>query len=96
MASGYELLAQREYEQSLAPVKDVYNHFGISNHAADPVYKSAPEPYHQAGFPVGGVWNQIVREKQVLQMEDQYGAYQDAQFILGRDDRGHDEDEEML
>lgn len=46
MASGYELLAAREYEQSSGPSKDIYSHFGSAvggpqyKQSMDPVYKS--------------------------------------------------------
>lgn len=51
MTSGYEMLAQREYEASIQPqqpAKDVYSHFGTSvgghayNQATDPVYNIIP------------------------------------------------------
>ena len=78
MASGYEALAQREYEQSAKP-KDIYSHFGTAvggpnyNRATDPVYKSVADIHK---FPnVGGDWTKLVEQKQ-LAMENQYGAFQ--------------------
>ena len=48
MASGYEVLAQRDYEQS-KPTKDIYSHFGSAvggssyTRSADPVYNTVQE-----------------------------------------------------
>ena len=74
MASGYEILAQREYERS-GPSKDIYSHFGTAvggptyNHATDPVYKTV-EDIHK--FPnVGGDWEHLLEQRQQA-MENQY------------------------
>lgn len=59
MASGYELMARREYEKSAqaeAPLKETIKY----NHATDPVYN-------------GGLWQKNVGS--TLDMENQYGAY---------------------
>ena len=89
MASGYEALAAREYEQSAAPAKDVYSHFGtaVGGHgytqSTDPVYKTV-EDIHK--YPnVGGDWR--------MHMENQYGAFQQQGFAAGGN---NGEDEEML
>ncbi|KAI5861693.1 hypothetical protein GGS23DRAFT_126519 [Durotheca rogersii] len=68
MMSGYEALAQREYEESAkqqyVPIsKDVYNHFGIS--VAGPTYRPATDPVYD---------NDWTRQQQA--MENQYGAFQ--------------------
>jgi hypothetical protein len=89
MTSGYEALAQREYEQSAQPSKDVYSHFGSAvgghtyNHATDPVYNSV-EDIHK--YP-------NVSSNLQQRMEDQYGAY--AQYQHNQGSYGGD-DEEML
>jgi len=98
MASGYEVLAQREYERSAAPSKDIYSHFGSAvggyHPSTDPVYKTV-EDIHK--YPnVGGDWQQLVDNRQAA-MENQYGAFQqEFQHNQGgvRTDYGHDE--EML
>jgi hypothetical protein len=102
MQSGYEALAQREYEASAAASKDIYSHFGTGvggpnyNRATDPVYNSI-EDIHR--FPnVGGAWEKLVQQRQEA-MENQYGAF-DQQFhhnIGGVTVTGHQgDDEEML
>lgn len=101
MASGYEILAQRDYERSAGPSKDIYSHFGTSiggptyNQATDPVYNSTPEMQRYSN--VSGDWAQLMEQRRQV-MENQYGAY--AQFqqgdgatVTGQYD-GHDE--EML
>ncbi len=73
MQSGYEALAQREYEASGRPSKDVYSHFGNSvggsyKPATDPVYNSISDIHR---FPnVGGNWEQLVEQRKQA-MEDQ-------------------------
>ncbi|RAL63337.1 hypothetical protein DID88_003762 [Monilinia fructigena] len=84
MASGYELLAAREYEQSTGPSKDVYSHFGSAvggsqyKQSIDPVYKTVES---------------LNRYPNVEAMENQYGVFQNYQFG-GYTNGG--EDEEML
>ncbi|CAG8971662.1 hypothetical protein HYALB_00003130 [Hymenoscyphus albidus] len=94
MMSGYEALAQREYEQSAlaaGPSKDVYSHFGTSgpqyNPSTDPVYNQ--ESHH---CPNGGDWAQR------MAMENQYGAFEQQQYQHngGPVVSGYGEDEEML
>ncbi|KAJ9142179.1 hypothetical protein NKR23_g7403 [Pleurostoma richardsiae] len=83
MASGYEQLARRDYEESARrgdavavvtsaapPAKDVYSHFGTS--VGGPTYKPATDP----------VYDWTSRQQA---MENQYGAFQRSR-----------EDEEML
>lgn len=55
MASGYESLAQREYELSAQqPTKDVYSHFGTAvggpsySKATDPVYRNVNETHYRS------------------------------------------------
>jgi len=98
MSSGYEALAQREYEQSARPSKDIYSHFGTTvggpsySRAADPVYKTV-EDIHR--FPnVGGDW-QLLMEQRQQAMENQYGAYTQ-QFHSSEAVAASGEDEEML
>jgi hypothetical protein len=98
MASGYESLAQREYEASAGPSKDTYSHFGTAvggptyNPATDPVYKSV-EDIHR--FPnVGGDWESLVHQRQMA-MENQYGAFEQFQLNTGGVAMSG-EDEEML
>ena len=97
--SGYEALAQREYEKSAALSKENYSHFGSAvggySHATDPVYKSG-EDIHK--YPnVGGDWQALMQQRQQA-MENQYGAYQHFQYngdgvaVVGY----QGEDEEML
>jgi hypothetical protein len=94
MSSGYETLARREYEQSAAPSKDVYSHFGIAvggptySHATDPVYNTIEDVHKYPN--VGSDWQQQA-------MENQYGAY--AQFQHNHEGtmtEGYNGDEEML
>lgn len=87
MQSGYEALAQREYEASTRP-KDIYSHFGTS--VGGPTYKSATDPVYSN---VGGDWDALLQQRQMA-MENQYGAFAE-QFhhdMVG----GHQEDAEML
>jgi hypothetical protein len=86
MVSGYESLAQREYDLSAArPSKDVYSHFGTAVGSAsyiqaiDPVYKN-----------VNNGWATRTQEQQQQAMEDQYGAFvQNHQYgsgvLIGKD-----------
>jgi len=74
MQSGYEALAQREYEASAGASKEIYPHFGTSvggpnyKSSTDPVYKSI-EDIHK--FPnVGGDWERLVQQRKEA-MEDQ-------------------------
>jgi hypothetical protein len=77
MSSGYELLAQREYEQSARPSRDIYSHFGTAvggatyNRATDPVYNTVEEIHKYPG--VGGDWQQLMEQRQAA-MENQYVA----------------------
>lgn len=98
MASGYEALAQREYEQSAGPSKDIYSHFGTGvggqtyNHSTDPVYKTI-EDIHK--FPnVGGNWQRLVEQRQQA-MENQYGTFEQFQHTQG-EFKAHGQDEDML
>ncbi|KAF4626087.1 hypothetical protein G7Y89_g12076 [Cudoniella acicularis] len=100
MTSGYEALAQREYEQSARQSKDVYSHFGTAvgghaySHSTDPVYKTV-EDIHK--FPnVGGDWEQLVQQQQQIAMENQYGAFQHFQHSTVATCGHNGEDEEML
>ncbi|RDL36892.1 Uncharacterized protein BP5553_06244 [Venustampulla echinocandica] len=98
MTSGYEQLAQREYERSQGPSKDIYSHFGTAvggpsySHSTDPVYKNV-------GDNVGGDWGQLLQHRQMA-MENQYGAFEQTfQHNTGGIAvamNGHREDEEML
>lgn len=98
MMSGYEALAQREYEQSsitAGPSKDIYSHFGASgpqyNRSTDPVYNTVQDIHT---FPNTGVdWSQK------MAMENQYGAFEQQQFQHnsgGIAINGYGQDEEML
>lgn len=98
MTSGYEQLAQREYEQSQGRPKDIYSHFGTAvggpsySHSTDPVYKNVGEN-------VGGDWEQLLQHRQMA-MENQYGAFEQT-FQHNTEGvavamSGHHEDEEML
>lgn len=60
MTSGYELMAQREYEHSAQSADNPRGESGKYNHATDPVYN-------------GGLWQKNVGS--VSDMENQYGAY---------------------
>ena len=101
MSSGYEVLAQREYEQSAGPAKDIYSHFGTAvgggksyNPSTDPVYNTV-EDIHK--YPnVGGDWGQLLEQRQMA-MENQYGAFAQFQHNGGGMIGGQNqEDEEML
>lgn len=78
VTSGYEQLAQREYEQSADRAKDIYSHFGTAvggptyNHATDPVYKSVGgiNAYGSSGED----WGRDIQQQQA--MENQYGAFE--------------------
>lgn len=94
MASGYEALAQKEYERSAAPAKEVYSPFGTAvggyTRATDPIYNTVQD------YPnVGGDWQQLVDHRQQA-MENQYGAYQQEFQSHGSMMVGHGQDEEML
>jgi len=90
MMSGYESLAQKEYELSAEkqPSKDIYSHFGTavggpSYRATDPVYKSVQD-IHQ--------WPNVNHTNQQQQtMENTYGVFAQEH---GYGCAGHDE--EML
>jgi len=79
MTSGYESLAQREYERSSGPSKESYSHFGTAvgvhkyQPSTDPVYNAVTEiaSYHN----VGGDWQKLVEHRQQA-MENQYAGYQ--------------------
>jgi hypothetical protein len=60
MASGYEMMAAREYEDSACATESTLNKSTTYNQATDPVYN-------------GGLWQKNVGS--VLDMENQYGAY---------------------
>jgi hypothetical protein len=60
MTSGYEMMARREYEQSVQPEETPLKDSSRYNQATDPVYS-------------GGLWQKNVGS--VLDMENQYGAY---------------------
>ncbi|KAG9238594.1 hypothetical protein BJ875DRAFT_33281 [Amylocarpus encephaloides] len=97
MSSGYEALAQREYEQSAGPSKDINSHFGnsVGGHAysrsTDPVYNTIADIHRHPN--VGADWQQQIA------MENQYGAFEQ-QFhhnAGGVTVAGYNgEDEEML
>lgn len=93
MESGYEAMAQREYELSSQPSKDIYSHFGMGiggssyNKATDPVYASS-----------SGGWGTRTAQEQQAAMENAYGSYaQGQQYNAGVCVSGHHgQDEEML
>jgi hypothetical protein len=60
MTSGYEMMARREYEQSVQAEDGPVKQSSSYNQATDPVYN-------------GGLWQKNVGS--VLDMENQYGAY---------------------
>jgi hypothetical protein len=98
MASGYELLAAREYENSATRSRDVYSHFGTAvggpqyKQSTDPVYKTVEEIHT---FPnVGGDWTKTIDQQQL--MENQYGAFQNFQYSNEYISGHQGEDEEML
>ncbi|KAM3077619.1 hypothetical protein ACMFMG_006950 [Clarireedia jacksonii] len=88
MASGYELLAAREYEHSATPARDVYSHFGTA--VGGPQYKQSTDPVYN----VGGDWTKSIDQQQ--SMENQYGAFQNFQYSNEYIAGHHGEDEEML
>jgi hypothetical protein len=96
MASGYEVLAQREYEQSAATSKDTYSHFGTAvggySRSTDPVYNTVEDVHRLPN--VGGNWQQLVEQRQQA-MENQYGAFEQFHNNGGMT-AGHGQDEEML
>jgi hypothetical protein len=102
MASGYELLAAREYENSATPIKDSYSPFGTAvvasnySHATDPVYNTIDDIHRYPN--VGGDWQRLVEQKRAVErqqaMENQYGAYQQNFSHNACAQRG--DDEEML
>ncbi|TVY83281.1 hypothetical protein LSUE1_G007645 [Lachnellula suecica] len=79
MSSGYEALAQREYEASARPAKDVYSHFGTAvggpnyRSSTDPVYKNVEDIQKYPN--VGGDWEALVNHQRQIAMENQYGAF---------------------
>jgi hypothetical protein len=98
MISGYESLAQREYDMSARrPSKDIYSHFGTVvgsasyNPSTDPVYNG----HHHD---VNDGWARRTQEEQQRAMEDQYGAFaQSHQYGSGVVVGGYGgDDEEML
>jgi hypothetical protein len=100
MVSGYEMLAQKEYDLSARqPSKDVYSHFGTAvggptyNQSTDPVYKSIGD-IHQHSC-ISEDW--VHRSQQQQQaIENQYGAFaQNQQYGSGVMIGGF-EDDEML
>lgn len=101
MTSGYEILAQRDYERSAGPSKDIYSHFGTSiggptyNQATDPVYNSTPETQRYSN--VSGDWAQLMEQRRQV-MENQYGTYAQFQQSDGATVTGQysGHDEEML
>lgn len=101
IASGYEILAHRDYERSAGPSKDIYSHFGTTiggptyTPATDPVYNTAPEIRTYES--VGGDWSQLMEHRQQA-MENQYGAFAQLQHNGGAAVAGgyHDQDEEMM
>jgi len=97
MQSGYESLAQREYENS-ARSKDVYSHFGTA--VGGPTYSRATDPVYNNNDKyanVGGDWDALLQQRQQA-MENQYGAFaQQFQHNTGGVTvAGQQEDEEML
>jgi hypothetical protein len=101
MASGYEILAQRDYDRSTGPSKDIYSHFGTSiggptyNPATDPVYNSTPDTQRYSN--VSGDWAQLMEQRRQV-MENQYGAFSQFQHSEGAVVTGQysGQDEEML
>jgi hypothetical protein len=85
MASGYEALAQREYEQSAQPSKDIYSHFGTAvggpsyTRSTDPVYKTT-EDIHKFRND-GENWDELIQRQ--IAMENQYGAFEQFQHSSG-------------
>lgn len=66
MASGYELMAQREYEASARASDPALKESTRYNQATDPVYNSSA-----AG--TGGLWEKNVGS--VMDMANNYGAF---------------------
>ncbi|KAF1845902.1 uncharacterized protein K460DRAFT_377238 [Cucurbitaria berberidis CBS 394.84] len=64
MASGYEMMARREYEDSARPAENPLKESNKYNQATDPVYNSAGN---------NGLWQKNVGS--ILDMENNYGAY---------------------
>lgn len=98
MISGYESLAQREYELSARrPSKDVYSHFGTVVGGAS-YSRSADPVYNGYNLNVSDGWARRTQEQQQQAMEDQYGAFaQNHQYGSGVMVGGHGgEDEDML
>jgi hypothetical protein len=90
MTSGYEALAQREYELSASrPSKDVYSHFGTS--VGGPKYNQATDPVYQSA---GNGWATRTLEEQQQAMENQYGSFADRRHYSAGMASG--QDEEML
>lgn len=95
MASGYEMLAQREYEMSTQrPSKDVYSHFESTvggpsyTRSNDPVYNSVEQNHHES-------WGRTP-EQQMQAMENVYGMFAHSHdYSFGAVQVGG-EDEEML
>lgn len=98
MLSGYESLAQREYELSARrPSKDVYSHFGTA--VGGPTYNQSTDPvYNNHNHNVGDGWATRTEEEQRKAMEDQYGTFaQNHQYGSGVVIGGYGgDDEEML
>ncbi|CZT09904.1 hypothetical protein WAI453_007096 [Rhynchosporium graminicola] len=100
MQSGYESLAQREYEHSTSQTKNIYSHYGSAvggyRQAIDPVYSNISDIQKYPN--VGGDWTALLEQRQQA-MENQYGAY-DQQFHHNQGGvtvSGYQgEDEEML
>jgi len=101
MVSGYEMLAQKEYELSAQqPSKDVYSHFGTMvggptyNQSIDPVYRGIEARRRQFS---SEDW--VCHSQQQQQaMENQYGSFAQIQqygsgVVLGEYGK---EDDEML
>lgn len=65
MASGYEMMAQREYEESARAAEDKLKESNRYNQATDPVYNSVGSN--------GGLWQKNVGS--ILDMENNYGAF---------------------
>jgi hypothetical protein len=83
MSSGYEMLAQKEYElSSKQQTKDIYSHFGTA--IGGPSYQATDPVYNQ-------VWVDHTQQQQMA-MENQYGAYAQQRHEYG----GFNGDEEML
>ena len=98
MTSGYESLAQREYEQSSRrPSKDVYSHFGTAV-GGSPYTPSTDPVYNGHHLNVSDGWARRTQEEQQRAMEDQYGAFaQNHQYGSGVMVGGYGgEDEDML